>query len=760
MRWRSIWSTARRAGVGLATRIATLSRPTGALALPRRCAGFVVVLALIACNGDSTGPGQRDYIILVDGGQYQFTTPGTLLSEPFRVVVVDPKMSRLVPGASVEWMIISGPSGGALTTATSTTDSLGVATTRLHPGDDPGTYQVEARVRGGNRPPAVFQAWVVRRPELQSVSPNPVSAGDTIVIAGRDFSTYAPDNEVLLSGMRATVLSGTSTQLTVVVPPCVPERQVEVTVRLGTVTATNSLQLDIEGGTSSPVTLARGAAIRASNTACLSLPGGSVETAYLVIPQNATNIDRQPMPFRLAGHTGGGIAAALDGGSIERYATAGIDPDASVAAWESRLREQEARLLATSPYRPAPATSGAMLAAEVPSPGDRRSFDVLNRSGGFSRITAEVVYVSERAIIYQDIEAPSPGGYTAADFEFFGDLFDDPIHSRLVEVFGEPSDIDGNDGRILILFTPVVNELTPEGADSFVAGFFYGLDLLPSQPNSNAAEIFYSLVPDPEGRHGARRTRSQLLSTVPPVLAHEFLHMIHFNQRNLVRQASGPEELWLSEALAHAAEYLVAAEFQRRGQNTSSRTFRVSNLRRAVRFLEATYEVSLFAPDWLISLETRGAGWLFLHYLAGHYGGDALYGDLVRTTQTGVANITARTQQTWDRLLSDWAVALWATDAPQLTGAQLDPLHRYTNLTLRSELSSFSMNYPLAPANMTPSGAADFVLADTLPSASSRYVVLQSGGAGLLSLHLGFSGPLGSQWFAGTRPQLTVLRYR
>src|SRR5690606_2216800 len=142
-------------------------------------------------------------------------------------------------------------------------------------------------------------------------------------------------------------------------------------------------------------------------------------------------------------------------------------------------------------------------------------------------------------------------------------LFDDPIFPTVTGAFGEPSDVDGN-GRIIILFTPVVNELTPRGAAGFVAGFFYGLDLTEGA-NSNRAEIFYSVVPDPGGRYGDPRSRDDILRTVPGVLAHELQHMVHFHERMMRRQAPRPEAVWLSEALAHMAEDLVADTLRARG---------------------------------------------------------------------------------------------------------------------------------------------------------------------------------------------------
>ena len=53
-------------------------------------------------------------------------------------------------------------------------------------------------------------------------------------------------------------------------------------------------------------------------------------------------------------------------------------------------------------------------------------------------------------------------------------------------------------------------------------------------------------------------------STVPSILAHEFQHMIHHNERIIERGASNREAVWLSEGLAHMAEDLVGEELRRR----------------------------------------------------------------------------------------------------------------------------------------------------------------------------------------------------
>ena len=146
------------------------------------------------------------------------------------------------------------------------------------------------------------------------------------------------------------------------------------------------------------------------------------------------------------------------------------------------------------------------------------------------------------------------------------------------------------------------------GWTSFVAGFFFGIDLLPDQAHGNEAEVFYTLVPDPDGDFGNVRRADQLLEGVPPVMAHEFQHMIHFNQRVLLRDA-GLEAPWLSEALAHSAEHLLGNVFLARGDDQRAFDFRIQNYLRAEFYLEAPDAVSPLGPS--TPLAVRGAAWLW-----------------------------------------------------------------------------------------------------------------------------------------------------
>ena len=67
----------------------------------------------------------------------------------------------------------------------------------------------------------------------------------------------------------------------------------------------------------------------------------------------------------------------------------------------------------------------------------------------------------------------------------------------------------------------------------FIAGFFYGGDLISGFSGGNNGEIFYSIVPDPSGTLSCMHNASQVKRLVSGTFIHEFQHMISFNQHFL-----------------------------------------------------------------------------------------------------------------------------------------------------------------------------------------------------------------------------------
>jgi hypothetical protein len=262
---------------------------------------------------------------------------------------------------------------------------------------------------------------------------------------------------------------------------------------------------------------------------------------------------------------------------------------------------------------------------------------------------------------------------------------------------------------VVILFTPAVNALTPRGASGFVGGFFFGVDLLPERSGSNAGEVFYALVPDPTGQFSDARTKAAVLAATPAILAHEFQHMVHFNERVLVRDAGSTEAVWLSEGLAQFSEELVARRHEQRGEPAQAELFRTGTRERARRYLSGPDTVSLILTTGAGTLAERGAGFLKVMYLGDQFGEDLL-GRLTRTTLTGVENVVTQVGGGWAELVVDWWSALYLDGAGPEAGPRV-----YPTVDLRGFLGN---PFPLSPSGL---GAGDFARAGSLWSSSAGY---------------------------------------
>jgi hypothetical protein len=299
---------------------------------------------------------------------------------------------------------------------------------------------------------------------------------------------------------------------------------------------------------------------------------------------------------------------------------------------------------------------------------------------------ARVMAIGTKAIILNDTLNPKPG-FSTADYQRFAARFDTLVYPMDVAAFGEPTDIDKN-GRIAIVFTRAVNELTPRGSTSYVGGLTFSRDLFPQAgspraeacPASNEGEFFYLMAPDPLGTiNGNRRTNAFVDSNSTGVIAHELVHLINAS-RKLYVNTSAPkfEEKWLDEGLAHIAEELL---FYRESglAPRSNLTYQSLIQSNRVRFAYLNdmsgnanrYRDYLFAPtngspykagD---SLSSRGAAWSLLRYLADRAGSSDgnLWSRLVDNSAVGAANLQSVFGEL-PPLVRDWSVSHIVDDTP------------------------------------------------------------------------------------------------
>jgi hypothetical protein len=566
----------------------------------------------------------------------------------------------------------------------------------------------------------------VEAPVLTSVTPPSAAPGSTVTLVGANFSPVAEQNVVLFSGVRGRVLSSTGSQMEVEVPACLPARDVAVSAQLGAIASglVSLIVTEVGEVTSIPV----GGVIDVADDegfACYQLDG-SGGAQYLALVYSASDVGAAMHPYELTALSSS-AGAAVPPLLARRPGNPDDGTGRTQAVWEERIRALEGGLIGrvASPTGRAGQVGLTAAPARVPAVGEQRVFSVLTPSNDFEQITAEARYVGTEAAIFVDRDAP-PGGFKDEDLGAFAARFDEVIHPEVTGVFGDESDLDGNE-RVIILFTPAVNRLTPRGASGFIGGYFFGNDLIPENEGSNAGEVFYALVPDPTGIHSDPRVASTVLNVVPAVLAHEFQHMVHFNVRYLGLDA-GQEALWLSEGLAQMAEELVARRYEDLGDAASVEIFRAGARSRAARYLSDTESVSVIVSTGQGSLGERGAGFLHVLYLADQEGIDVLEG-LTSTTRKGVLNVEAQTGRDWPDLVSDWWTAIYVDGPGPESGPRV-----YPDVDLKGFLGS---PYPLVPEALGPGTSIESGL---LWSSGAVYFLVSPVATGTMTLRLGGDG--------------------
>ena len=522
-----------------------------------------------------------------------------------------------------------------------------------------------------------------------------------------------------------------------------------------------------------PTTLAVGESrvIDAAEQGCVRLPeagAAGAEHLYVALSGEGTQTaSGTTAEYQLSG--GPISAASRVGGAVARTARLA----GPAGRFHDGLRARERELAAEGGAAASVARAAAGSVRSIPPEvGSQRTFKVCQtpRCQAFVDATATARVVADRVAIYLDDAAPG-GGYTEVDLQNVARLFDEHLYPIDTVAFGRESDIDANQ-VVIVLLTPRINQLSPNcnTTGSVILGYFFGLDLLPTLANSNAGEIFYGLVPDPDNP-SCSVSRSYASAFLPPVFIHEFQHMISFNQHVLVAGGNATEDTWLNEGLSHFAEELGGrlvpdTECQPLFDSCESQ-FIGSNIENAYDYLDQPEASFLIEPgDSQGELAERGANWLFVRWLVDHFAGDQPLGSaftrrLVQTRNRGSVNVATETARPFDELVAEWQLTNYVEDLP---GFQpLSSRLRYTSWALRDLFQTnfddgvFAKPYPLTPLVTSDGNVA---LAGTLRGGSGVHLrVVQPASAPELQLRLtGDDGE--SPVSESARPRIALVRIR
>ena len=412
--------------------------------------------------------------------------------------------------------------------------------------------------------------------------------------------------------------------------------------------------------------------------------------------------------------------------------------------------------------------------ASVPAVGDVINVNVPNGNpapgkdlcSDFFPTQAVVASVSNKAILMVDtLDGPPSTLFTQAQMDSITSEFDNITYPTDAAYFNTPTDVDGN-GRIIMLFTGEINKLTPPAPPNsnsgFIGGFFFAGDFFPPVANSqadgcaesNQAEIFYLLSPDPTARFGNIRTTSSVRQGTRGTIAHEFQHMINAGNRFQNPQVSAFEATWLDEALAHFAEDAVGRVQRGFGdlqaltfsdllpcntpcsQANDFNAFFFQNLARLTYWMDKpdTYSPMSILAD--TSLAVRGAAWAIVRYAADNYSAGlprAFTQALVAGPDTGFRNFNAATKVPLDTVVKGWLVSMYA-DHLGVTG--LDAKYQYRSYNFRnvmppvarSVLSQSVATYPLRVQSI--GSGSDNISAKNLSGTGSFFRLTVAAGAG------------------------------
>ncbi|MEX0837196.1 MAG: IPT/TIG domain-containing protein, partial [Gemmatimonadota bacterium] len=275
------------------------------------------LLALAGCSREPVAPGFVPLEVVVAGGDEQYATAGTELSDPLRVIVREVDSRLPVDDVTVRWAVTSGDAQLEGPEAT-VTDEAGAAEITVRLGSTEGQITIVATVVEQDGPRAELRSYLVGTPRLTSVEPVEAPVGATLVLAGQNFSPVPEQNLVYFSNVRARVLQASATSLEVEVPLCLPARaDVRVRVALGAVSS-GTIGVDVtEGGPVEP--LLPGEYVDLSDPAgmdCVQLSGervAGVQAEYIIIPQAAGTVAGASYPMRLAGLAQNAVVAAPPG---------------------------------------------------------------------------------------------------------------------------------------------------------------------------------------------------------------------------------------------------------------------------------------------------------------------------------------------------------------------------------------------------------------------------------------------------------------
>ncbi len=248
---------------------------------------------------------------------------------------------------------------------------------------------------------------------------------------------------------------------------------------------------------------------------------------------------------------------------------------------------------------------------------------------GRKKILATNLQVSERAYFYVEDEffdqlSSAKKQKIYQQLKNLAEEFDKKIYPKLTSILGKDPKYGLNkDKKITILLHQI---------EKGVGGYFREADYFEKaiSPYSNERKMIYLNI----SFLGEEIIRSNL--------AHEFCHLIIFNQKRKILNVE--EERWLQEMIADTAPTILGYK---------------ENLKRRLEIFKQYPKDPIL--EWKNLPQDYGAVAILGHYLLEQFG-NSFYKNLLKTKKTGILAIEAVTKKDFANIFKNWMVAVYLND--------------------------------------------------------------------------------------------------
>jgi Bacterial Ig-like domain (group 1) len=668
-----------------------------------RLLALIGAAALAACGG-ATGPEKAGpaAVLTMASGNAQTAPVATLLPDPLVVTVTDAH-ARPVPGVSVGWSVTSG--NGVITPASSVTDVNGDAQAALSVGTLAGNDQVTASVSGVTAT-VTFSIVGTAGPLAKVVTSSHALA---LCTSGQSGHLAATATDAYGNAVAAAVTWQSRNPAVVTVDSVGNIQLLSTTSGAYVVASAGAASPDSAFvSPAQPVSLAAGAVNENLPAGSFCLQSTQPGTEFGLVVYNGSTAVGSSTGVQV---TGSGMAAIGSGANVAASMLPTAGPASSVRindAFEYALRERERR--DTPPYVAAARAYARQLRQEpaglraqalgAAGTGVTRQITDAVQVGDLVQLntnaadyctnptptTGRVVAISQSATVVADTSNPV-GGFTDAEYAGFAAAMDTLVNPVDTTAFGAPYPLGGNK-RTVIFFTKAVNQLTVDASQGVVLGFYYERDLLPvaSCAGSNYANMFYVLVPDPNGTinggNGITKSKTAVTQYAISTIGHEYQHLINASRRMYILNVPASmvnEVTWLNEGLSHIAEDLIfyraaglgprmnigAAQLADTKVNNAFNEFEQGDATRFQYYLTGTETHAPVGVEGDDNLYLRGAVENFLRYLCDRLNpttdGNFWY-RLVNDSTVGLPNLQHVIGTDPEPLFREWATSVFTDD--------------------------------------------------------------------------------------------------